>query len=142
MNKTENNKIEDFLERFTNVRLSRRNFLKSLAILIGSLMILGQVENVYAHPPSDMDITFNPTTKVLNAVIAHAVSNPQTHFINKVNIGLNGKEIIQHAISRQDNNANQTVSYLIPDAKAGDTLSVEAYCNISGKLEKEIKVAQ
>jgi len=29
---------------------------------------------------------------------------------------------------------------LIPDAKAGDKLSVEGYCNISGKLEKEIVV--
>lgn len=94
----------------------------------------------YAHPPTDIQISFNPATKMLAAVIIHPVSNPTGHFINKVDIGLNGKEVIGHSISQQDNNTSQTVSYLIPDAKPGDSISVEAYCSISGKLEKEIKV--
>jgi hypothetical protein len=34
----------------------------------------------------------------------------------------------------------QTVSYLIPDLKDGDVLSVEGHCSISGKLKKEITV--
>ena len=57
-----------------------------------------------------------------------------------MDVGLNGKEIIEHSISREDNNETQTVSYLIPDVKDGDILSVEAYCSISGKLRKEIVV--
>jgi hypothetical protein len=97
--------------------------------------------NVYAHPPQDITITYDPATKILKAVITHHVSNPTSHYINKVAIGLNGKDIVEQAISQQDNNDTQTVSYLIPDAKAGDTFSVEAYCSISGKLKKEIKVA-
>lgn len=98
------------------------------------------VLNAYAHPPSDIKITFNPETKMLKAVILHDVRDPQKHFIKKVDVGLNGKEIINQVISRQDNNEGQTVSYLVPDAKAGDALSVEGYCSISGKLEKELKV--
>jgi RNA-binding protein YhbY len=94
----------------------------------------------YAHPPSDIIITFDSKAKTLNAVIMHNVSNLENHFIKKVDIALNGKEIIALTFSRQDNNTSQTVSYLIPDAKAGDTLSVEGYCSISGKLEKEIKI--
>ena len=94
----------------------------------------------YAHPPSDIKITFDPKTKILQVVIIHNTNNPISHYIKKVNIGLNGKEIIEHSISREDNNDTQTVSYLIPDAKDGDTLSVEAYCSISGKLKKEIEV--
>ncbi|MCK9616130.1 MAG: hypothetical protein M0R48_11680 [Candidatus Omnitrophica bacterium] len=94
----------------------------------------------YAHPPSDIKINFDPDTKMLNAVISHNTSNPVNHYIKKVDIGLNGKEIIGHLISREDNNETQTVSYLIPDAKAGDILSVEGYCSISGKLKKEITV--
>nr|MBU1328053.1 hypothetical protein [Candidatus Omnitrophota bacterium] len=96
----------------------------------------------YAHPPSDIKITYDTKTKILKAVITHNVSDIKKHFIKKVDIGLNGKEIISHVISQQDNNTNQTVSYLISDAKTGDKLSVEAYCSISGKLEKEIKVAK
>jgi len=134
------NKIEKFCEYIAKTRLTRKDLFKGLAIFGGSLILLSQTENAYAHPPSDIIITFGPETKILNAVIMHSVSNPHNHYINKVDIALNGQEIIEHKISRQDNNASQTVSYLIPDAQAGDTLSVEAYCSISGKLKKEIKV--
>jgi len=96
----------------------------------------------YAHPPSDIAITFDPASKVLKAVITHPVSNPENHFIIKVDVGLNGKEVVEHKISKQDNNSTQTVSYLLPDVKPGDTVSVEAYCSISGKLEKEIKITK
>lgn len=133
-------KIEEFCDYAGRKRFSRKGFLKSLAIFAGSLILLGKAENAYAHPPSDINITFKPANKMLRAVITHEVSNPQNHFIKKVDVGVNGKEIISHEISRQDNNSTQTVSYLIPDAKKGDALSVEAYCSISGSLEKVIKV--
>jgi hypothetical protein len=94
----------------------------------------------YAHPPQDIIITYDANTKMLKAVIVHNVSNPDKHFIKKVDIGINGQEIIEHKVSRQDNNNDQTVVYLIPDVKPQDKLSVEAYCSISGKLEKEIVV--
>jgi desulfoferrodoxin (superoxide reductase-like protein) len=77
---------------------------------------------------------------MLQAVITHNVNDPLNHYIRKVDIGLNGKEIIEQRISRQDNPESQTVHYLIPDVKNGDVLSVEGYCNISGKLKKEITV--
>lgn len=92
----------------------------------------------YGHPPSDIKITYDSKTKILTALIMHNVSDAKKHYINKVDVGLNGREVISQAISRQDNNINQRVSYLIPDVKAGDKISVEGYCSISGKLEKEI----
>jgi hypothetical protein len=104
------------------------------------LVFLIAVSAAYAHPPSDIKITFDGRTKMLKAVIMHNTSNPLNHYIKKVDIGLNDKEIIEQAISREDNFESQTVSYLIPDAKEGDVLSVEAYCSISGKLQKEITV--
>lgn len=94
----------------------------------------------FAHPPSDINISYDLVTKTLKAVITHNVSNPQKHFISKVEVGLNGKDIIVHQLSRQDNNNTQTVSYLIPDVKAGDKLSLEAHCSISGELKKQVTV--
>ncbi len=91
-----------------------------------------------AHPPRDIEISYDPGTKMLTATIIHDTSNPLKHYIKKVDVGLNGKEIIQQEISRQDNNDSQQVAYFIPDAKPGDKLSVEGYCSISGKLEKQI----
>lgn len=112
---------------------------KIFVFLILSLFVCSMA---YAHPPSDIKITYDPSTKILTAVIMHNVSNIEKHFINKVDVGLNGKDIIEQSISKQDNNISQTVSYLIPDAKDGDTLSVEGHCSISGTLKKEITVSK
>ena len=115
--------------------MTRRIFIFTATFLFAALFSMA-----YAHPPADIIITFDPKTKILNAVIMHNVNNPESHFIKKLDIGLNGKEIIELNIGRQDNFVSQSVTYTIPDAKTGDTISVEAYCSISGKLEKEIKI--
>jgi hypothetical protein len=114
--------------------------MKSPVVLLMILAILIFAPFAYAHPPRDIQITFDPKTKIIKAIIIHNVNNPLTHYINKVDIGLNGQKIIEQLISRQDNYDAQTVMYLIPYVKDGDVLSVEGSCSISGKLEKEIKV--
>ena len=113
--------------------------MKKLTLFLCGLFVASAT--ALAHPPSDIKIQFDPATKTLTAVIKHRVSNPLTHYINKVDIGLNGKEIQMLPFKKQDNNVTQTVKVTIPEAKAGDILSVEGYCNLSGKLEKEIKVS-
>ena len=113
--------------------------MRKIFYLSGIFIFLLLSTTAYAHPPSDIKITFDPETKILSAVITHDVSNPATHFIKKVDVSLNGQEIIEQMISRQDNFNTQAVSYLIPDFKEGDLLAVEGYCSISGKLEKQLR---
>jgi hypothetical protein len=69
----------------------------------------------------------------------HNTSNSLSHYIKKVDVGINGKEVIEFDISKQDNNESQAVSFILPDVKEGDIISVEGYCSISGKLTKEIR---
>ena len=114
--------------------------MKRIGAFLFVAVFLSAASTAFAHPPSDIKIDFDPKTKMLHAVIIHNTSNPLNHYIKKVDVGLNGNEIIEHTISREDNNESQTVKYLIPDAKDGDIISVEGYCSISGKLKKEIKV--
>ncbi len=114
--------------------------MKRTAALPALLLLFVFSSMAYAHPPSDIKITFDSNTKMLNAVIMHDVATPLTHYIKQVDVGLNGKDIITQTISRQDNLDTQTVSYLILDAKSGDVLFVEGHCSISGKLQKEITV--
>lgn len=132
---------EKFIRDADKIKFSRGKFLRTLAVLSGSLAFLGSTEDAYAHPPSDIEITFDNSSKTLKAVIMHKVSNPKIHYIKRADVALNGKKIIAHKISEQDNHATQTVAYLIPDAKPEDTLSVEAYCSISGKLKKEMTLS-
>lgn len=112
--------------------------MKKITLLLSGLLLASTT--AFAHPPSDIKIQFDPVTKTLTATIKHRVSNPNSHYVHKVDIGLNGKEIQMLPFKKQETVTAQTISFVIPEAKKGDTLSVEGYCNLSGKLEKEIKI--
>lgn len=94
----------------------------------------------FAHPPSKIEVVFDAETKILTAKIIHPVENPLNHYIAKVDVSINGEEVLTQHISRQDNNTEQAVSYRIPDVKQGDTVSVEGHCSISGTKEETIKI--
>jgi len=113
--------------------------MKKIIFVLCGFLIMSQL--AFAHPPSDIKIDFDPKTKLLSAVITHPVSNPKSHYIQKVDIGLNGKEIKTMTFKEQDANLEQVIAQPVPEAKPGDVLGVEGYCNQSGKLEKEIKVS-
>ncbi|MFH0827070.1 MAG: hypothetical protein V1923_04190 [Candidatus Omnitrophota bacterium] len=111
--------------------------MKKLFLCLGMLSFAA---TALAHPPVHIEVSFNRETKILAAKISHPVENPSTHYIAKVDVALNGKEILSHEISRQDTQNEQVVLYLIPDIKTGDEVSVEAYCSISGKKERKITI--
>jgi len=87
-----------------------------------------------------MKIEYNRESRMMTVIVTHPVNNSESHFINKIEVFLNGEEILVHRIGKQDNEKYQFAGYLIPDANTGDTIAVEAYCNISGKLKEEIRV--
>jgi hypothetical protein len=97
------------------------------------LLIAGFTVSAWAHPPQTVVVTFDPETWVISATIIHPVSNAEKHYIFKVDVLVNGQEIISQKITRQSDPMQEKVLFRIPDIKAGDTVTVEAYCNISGK---------
>lgn len=113
--------------------------MKKMILILCGLLVISTA--AFAHPPSNIKIQFDDKTKILTAVIEHRVSNPLTHYIYKVDIGLNGKEIQMLPFAKQETSKHQTVLFAVPQAKKDDTLTVEGYCNLGGKLEKEITVA-
>jgi len=113
--------------------------MKKITVLL-MLLLAVAVTCAYAHSPSDMKITFDPGTKVLKMVIMHDVPDTVKHYIKRVNVELNSKEIINDVLSRQENNTSQTVSYTIPNAKPGDIITVYVRCSIIGRLKRKIKI--
>lgn len=110
--------------------------MKKIAFLLCGLLIASSA--VFAHPPSDIKIRFDVKTQTLDAVVKHRVSNPLTHYIYKVDIGLNGKLVKSLSFEKQATNREQLATVALSDVKKGDTLSVEGDCNLNGKLKKEI----
>jgi hypothetical protein len=114
--------------------------LMKKVFLIGIFCFFFMTSLAYAHPPTKIDVNYDPATKILAATIFHSVQNPLRHFTIKVDVSINGKEILLHQISQQETKDTQTVSYKLTDVKKGDILEVEAYCNISGKKAEKIQV--
>jgi hypothetical protein len=113
--------------------------MKKITVFL-MLLLAVAVTSAYAHTPSDMKITFDPATKVLKLVIMHDVPDPALHYIGRVNVDLNGKEVINDKLSHQDNNTSETLSYTIPNAKPGDIITVYVRCSIIGRLKRKIKI--
>ncbi|MGB9553109.1 MAG: hypothetical protein ACPL7L_01875, partial [bacterium] len=74
-----------------------------IGVSITMLFLLGAFSGVaLAHPPSGINITFDPETQVLRVAIPHGVPNPRgDHYIDKVVVSLNGQEIISQLIGSQ-----------------------------------------
>jgi desulfoferrodoxin (superoxide reductase-like protein) len=67
----------------------------------------------------------------------HPVSNPNSHYVKRVEVTLNNQKIIEQTFSLQEGNS-QEVIYHIPSLKISDTVTVEAFCNIGGSQKKTI----
>jgi len=111
--------------------------MKRITLLV-ILFLAVAVTCAYAHTPSDVKITFDWKTKVLTLVIMHDTPDPLRHYIGRVNIELNGKEVINDKLTRQDNSTSQTLSYTIPDAQPGDIITLYVHCSIIGRLKRKI----
>jgi desulfoferrodoxin (superoxide reductase-like protein) len=94
----------------------------------------------YAHPPSGIKALYENETKTLKVTVSHPVTNPETHYIDRIEVYLEGDKILEHKLSRQENDAAQYLSYTIPDAEKGDRIRVIIHCNSYGKRLEELKV--
>ncbi len=94
-----------------------------LLFLIGSTAI--------AHPPREVVAEFDLESNVLSVDVTHTVGADPIHFIEKIIVSHNDKEIIVQQISKQLGDS-QTFLYFIPEVEEGDEIEIEAVCSIFG----------
>jgi len=114
--------------------------LKIFLVLLINVFFI--VQPGYAHPPSKIDAAYSPETKILSVVVTHPVNDRRKHFIKRVDVSLNGEQIEKKEFKTQTDNATQMVSFTIAGARSDDVITVEAQCNISGKLTETIEVGR
>lgn len=110
-------------------------------IIFGAIVLTALFSSnvLFAHPPARIDADFDSKKEMLEATIKHPVANNNTHYVREVIVRLNGRKILTHEFNQQESRREQETAYLIPGTKGMDTLTIEAYCNMSGKQEKRIK---
>jgi hypothetical protein len=110
------------------------------AVLAAAFVLVAGV--VFAHPPSDIIITYDAKTKTLTADIIHDSKDIKNHYIEEAWVFLNGNIAIDQKATTQTDGKHQLFKYIMPDVKTGDTIGVGAECSVFGKNKKEITVTE
>jgi desulfoferrodoxin (superoxide reductase-like protein) len=109
--------------------------------LIGMACLL-TVASVSAHAPKRLDAEFDTETHLLTVTAYHAVKDAAKHYVEKIEVELNGKRIVEQKFKSQPDLEKQVVLYMIADARVDDEIKVVAHCNISGKKSYTIEVEE
>jgi len=114
----------------------KKIIILTVAVLVLSSTIAG------AHPPRDMEASYDVEKQVLLVKMLHVVRNPTDHRIARISITKNEEERIVVPFAKQT--GAQKFEEEIPfEAGAGDELTVKAICSKAGSktvtlsIEKE-----
>jgi desulfoferrodoxin (superoxide reductase-like protein) len=97
---------------------------------------------VFAHSPSDIQISFDKASKILTINVMHNVEDPTDHYIRQIKVSLNVQNVITQNFSSQTDTNGQKASYIFIDAAPGDQIMVTAICNLGGFLDKTLEVQE
>jgi len=110
--------------------------IAALSLFVGIFIFCGAV---YAHSPTDIEITPDFKNNNLKIEITHPVSNPRKRYINKVGIAVDDKEpIVKYFFFQIGDKKVFTIQ--IPDLDKAKKIIIKARCKHGGNLEKEFNM--
>ena len=114
--------------------------MKRLVTVFAILGILSFAGSAAAHAPKGIEADFDIEENLLRLVVSHDTKDASKHFVDKIEVKLNGEKIIEQEFASQQDKAVQEVIYRIIDAGVGDKIEIVAGCNISGKKKATLTV--
>ncbi|MBZ0167675.1 MAG: hypothetical protein K8I00_12785 [Candidatus Omnitrophica bacterium] len=98
------------------------------SIMVGIILLAGRS---WAHPPSDMQMDYDDTTKILRVEMRHAVHGSRQDYIRKLVVTVPGKEPIVKYYHMQKN-LIQFSDELEISVRTGEEILVEAFSKEGG----------
>jgi hypothetical protein len=108
-----------------------------LTVFIFVILLLPQ--GAVAHPPSNMQVSYNATGEDLFVTITHIVPNPGVHYVQKVAIFRNGNLVNSSTYTSQPSPDTFAYRYGL-HASGGDRFEVTASCSIGGSVTRTLTV--
>ncbi len=93
---------------------------------------------VSAHPPSAVDLRYDPDIQQLTVAINHTVDNMASHYIYRIEISRNNETSHVFNYTSQPSSSSFTYTYDIP-ASGGDEFRATAYCSIAGSRTGQLR---
>jgi hypothetical protein len=125
-----------YMKNIKTINTKRLFFLIATFVLFS--LVLSSI-NVYAHSPSDMNLTFNNTTKELEVKINHQVSDPNSHYVYSIVVKINGVTNLSEDYTSQPGNSF-TYTYENIETNEDDIIEVTALCNQGGSISRQLTV--
>ena len=102
--------------------------LISLMVLMTSSIFTTKAK---AHSPNMISLGFNAGN--FNVLIGHEVDDPNTHYINLVQVSVNGSIVLSTTYTNQSSTSGGDYSYPL-NYTTGDIFEVYATCNEGGSI--------
>lgn len=115
----------------------RKRMFLAVVLLLSFLALANEGA---AHPPSSIDLRYEPAGRLLVVEFKHLVQDGQSHFIKEVQVQVNGKAFARVELYAQAGKDSGQVSLALPDVKQGDLVSVKATCNKFGEMKKDLRI--
>ena len=90
----------------------------------------------FAHSPERIELKF--MNSFLKIKVYHNVGNTKTHYVEYINVYINGRWVAKQRFFSQQYDKYQEATFNLPDLKAKDVLLVIAHCNRKGRIDKSI----
>jgi len=103
---------------------------------ISLILIFIAPQLTYAHPPSAMKVIYDPSSTSLSIAVSHPVVSPRTHYVRRIEVIKDGTVIAERQFIMQYRKVLQQQKFKLTDVNPGDSITVKAYCNINGEIEK------
>lgn len=125
-----------------NIRSNGGNMKKSKLVIVSLLFVVASsfmLLDVQSHTPSNVTLSYDYGTQTLEVTVYHTVSDPNTHYIEQIQIWKNDVSQINQTYTSQTSDSQHVDSFNI-DATDGDILKVTATCNVGGSYTNQITV--
>jgi hypothetical protein len=116
-------------EKIEYMKISKKNSIFVISLFFFLILSISAT-NVQAHSPSITNLEYDTSAGTLSVSFSHSVGGDPDHYVELVQISVNGTEILSETYTSQPGDTFQ-YTYNI-DANTGATIQVSAFCSISG----------
>lgn len=108
--------------------------------ILAGLILLLSAGFVKADPPKSVNLSYNAETGKLKIESIHKVKNVEEHYIDKIVISVNDKEVKTIKPTKQTSLASDVQEVSVPEIKKGVTVHVSSRCNRFGTKTADLKI--
>lgn len=117
-----------------------KNIKERAGILVLAMaLLLGIANAAFSHPPKEIKLSLQPDG-TLTVNVAHAVDNPEKHYIFRIIVYVDDKIAAQKEYSSQGSAESQIDKFSLGTLPSGAKIKVEASCVIMGSAASSITV--